>query len=533
MLRGKFSLNKDDFDIEKCIIEAGKGNREAQESLATCYLLGLYGIKEDETKGFQLALESARQGLPEGLYLLGECYRNGFGIKPNDEKAFIYYEKAAKKGNIDAIYELGVCFFKGIGVEPDNKKGEQILKKAANRDYCPAINQLANYYYNIDENEKTLKLLKRGKDLGDPESQTLLGICYAKGIGTAPDGETAFRLILEAAEKYKYGDALYWLSVLYSEGFGVEKNPDKAKAYYKQALENGYEPERKSLEDYYNEDSDCKIEIPQEGSINYIKDKEKIQTCVVYIESDTSCGSGFIISPDGYVATCAHVVADAKELHIKVTGENNERKIFRGTIIRLKKETDTAIIKIENAPNLPFVELDDREMAEMEEDVVLYGYPMGNRLNDDVKELNISIAKGYVSSHQVHKGLNVTLLDLLAPCGNSGSPVISCKTGKVAGILSAAILGDNSIDWINYMHPICYLKELIEEEYKDELIQSETEKPSSEELGLQESIDIQECEPNKKKSEKFWKWVKIGAIAAGGALLGAAAASKKGKKESE
>ncbi|MBQ3640780.1 MAG: SEL1-like repeat protein [Spirochaetia bacterium] len=528
MERGKFNLSDDNFDLEKCIIEAGKGNREAQESLAFCYIYGGHGIKADEAKGFQLALESARQGLPEGLYLLGECYECGYGIESDLKKAFDYYEKAAQKDYIFAIYDLGKFYLKGIVVEQDLKMGEKLLKKAADKDCEPAINLLANYYCSIDENEKTLKLLKRGKELGNPESQTLLGICYLKGIGVAPDVKKAIGLIQEAAEKYKYGDALYYLSELYAKGIGVEEDSAKAKYYYQQALETGYKPEKKALEEYYNENFEGEITIPQEGSINYIKGKEKIQTCVVYIESDTGSGSGFIISPDGYVATCAHVVDGSKELHIKVTGENNERKIFKGTIIKLKKETDTAIIKIENAPKLPFVELDDREKTEMEEDVVLYGYPLGNRLNDDVKELNISIAKGYISSHQVYEGLNITLLDISAKCGNSGSPVISCKNGKVTGIFSGSINIPNDflVEEVNYMHPICYLKELLEE--KSEPEPEKTVANSSEELAPQETEEISE-EPEKKGSKKFWKWMKIGAIAAGGALLGAAAVSKKNK----
>lgn len=187
MFRGKFDLRKDDFDVEKCIIEAGKGNREAQESLAFCYIYGAHGIKEDEARGFQLALESARQGLPEGLYLVGECYEGGYGIEPDPKKAFDYYEKAAKKDYTLAICNLGNFYLKGIGVEQDLKKGEHLLKKAADKDCEPAINLLANYYCSIDENKKTLILLKRGKELGNPESQTSLGICFFAGIGTTPD----------------------------------------------------------------------------------------------------------------------------------------------------------------------------------------------------------------------------------------------------------------------------------------------------------------------------------------------------------
>ena len=527
MFSGKFDLRKEDFDIEKCIIEAGKGNREAQESLAFCYIYGVHGIKEDETRGFQLALESARQGLPEGLYLLGESYECGYGIEPDVKKAFDYYEKAAKKDYTPAICDLGNFYLKGIGREQDLKKGEKLLKKAVDRDYSPAIVPLADYYYGIDEKEKAVRLLERGKELGDPEAQTYLGLCYLFGNGITQNEKKGFSLVQEAAEKYKHGEALYYLSEFYTKGIGVEKNPTKAKYYYHQALENGYKPEKKSLEDYYNEEPEGNIEIPQEGSINYIRDKEIIQTCVVYIESDTGAGSGFIISPDGYVATCAHVIDGAKKLHIKITSKNNERKVFKGSIYKKNETTDSAIIKIENAPKLPFVELDDRKETEIGEEVVIYGYPLGSILNDDVFDLNISFAKGNVSSTQIDKGIKHTMLAISAKSGNSGSPIISCKNGKVVGIFRGSINVPNEflVEEINYMHPICYLKELLEEKPEPE-----TEKEidnSSEELASQESEEIPEEKPDKKGSKKFWKWMKIGAIAAGGALLGAVVASKK------
>lgn len=527
MFRGKFDLRKEDFDVEKCIIEAGKGNREAQESLAFCYIYGVHGIKEDETRGFQLALESARQGLPEGLYLLGECYECGYGIKPDVKKAFDYYEKAAKKDYTLAICDLGNFYLRGIGIEQDLKKGIKLLKKAVDRDYSPAIVPLADYYYGIDEKEEAVKLLERGKELGDPEAQTYLGLCYLFGNGTAQNEKKGFSLVQEAAEKYKHGEALYYLSEFYTKGIGVEKDPAKAKHYYHQALETGYKPEKKSLEDYYNENSEGEIEIPQEGSINYIKDKEKIQTCVVYIESDTGTGSGFIISPDGYVATCAHVVAGSEKLHIKLTDANNKKKTYKGSIIKVNETTDTAIIKIENALGLPFAELDDREAAELGEDIVLYGYPLGDDLNDSAFDLNVSFNKGYVSSNQVLDGIKVTMLDISAKHGNSGGPLISCKTGKVIGTLTARVPFNDPGDIVIYMHPICYLKELIEEKPEPEP-KNEVDTPSME-LAPQEPDEIQEDKPDKKGSEKFWKWVKIGAIAAGGAIIGAVAASKKNK----
>src|SRR6202041_3073793 len=61
-------------------------------------------------------------------------------------------------------------------------------------------------------------------------------------------------------------------------------------------------------------------------------------------------GSGFIVSPDGYVLTNAHVVADASEVTVKLT----DRREFRAKVIGVDKRSDVALIKIP-ATGLPTV----------------------------------------------------------------------------------------------------------------------------------------------------------------------------------
>ena len=66
-------------------------------------------------------------------------------------------------------------------------------------------------------------------------------------------------------------------------------------------------------------------------------------------------GSGFIVTPDGYVLTNAHVVADASEVTVKLT----DRREFRAKVIGVDKRSDVALIKIP-ATGLPTVRLATR-----------------------------------------------------------------------------------------------------------------------------------------------------------------------------
>ena len=67
-----------------------------------------------------------------------------------------------------------------------------------------------------------------------------------------------------------------------------------------------------------------------------------------------SLGSGFILSPDGYVLTNAHVVNAAEEIVVKL----NDKREFKAKVIGADRRTDIALLKID-ATNLPKVSIGD------------------------------------------------------------------------------------------------------------------------------------------------------------------------------
>ena len=62
-------------------------------------------------------------------------------------------------------------------------------------------------------------------------------------------------------------------------------------------------------------------------------------------------GSGFIVSPDGYILTNAHVVKGASDVTVKMT----DRREYKAKVLGADTRTDVAVIKIE-AANLPIVQ---------------------------------------------------------------------------------------------------------------------------------------------------------------------------------
>jgi serine protease Do len=138
-----------------------------------------------------------------------------------------------------------------------------------------------------------------------------------------------------------------------------------------------------------------------------------------------SLGSGFIISPDGYIMTNAHVVASADEILVRLT----DKREFKAKIIGSDRRTDVALIKIE-AKNLPVVKFGDPAKLKVGEWVVAIGAPFG---------FENSVTAGIVSA----KGRSLPeenlvpfiQTDVAVNPGNSGGPLFDMK-GEVIGINS-------------------------------------------------------------------------------------------------
>ncbi|MGH8263140.1 MAG: trypsin-like peptidase domain-containing protein, partial [Steroidobacterales bacterium] len=83
-------------------------------------------------------------------------------------------------------------------------------------------------------------------------------------------------------------------------------------------------------------------------------------------------GSGFIISPDGYILTNAHVVADASQVRVRMS----DRRELSATVVGIDRKSDVAVIKVD-AQNLPTVTLGDPSKVKPGEWVVAIGSPFG------------------------------------------------------------------------------------------------------------------------------------------------------------
>ncbi|MGN6230124.1 MAG: DegQ family serine endoprotease [Trinickia sp.] len=140
-------------------------------------------------------------------------------------------------------------------------------------------------------------------------------------------------------------------------------------------------------------------------------------------EANNGVGSGFIVSPDGYVMTNAHVVDDADNIYVTLT----DKREFKAKLIGVDDRTDIAVVKID-ASSLPTVTIGDSNKVRVGEWVVAIGSPFG---------LDNTVTAGIVSAKGRETGdyLPFIQTDAAVNPGNSGGPLINMQ-GEVIGINS-------------------------------------------------------------------------------------------------
>jgi len=144
-------------------------------------------------------------------------------------------------------------------------------------------------------------------------------------------------------------------------------------------------------------------------------------------------GSGFIVSPDGYILTNSHVVDDSSEVTVKLT----DRREFIAKVIGVDKRSDVALIKIA-ATGLPTVHFGDSSRLRPGQWVVAIGSPFG--FENSVTAGVISGLHREIPGSAAQSRALVDLIQTDAPIspGNSGGALLDTR-GQVIGINDAYI----------------------------------------------------------------------------------------------
>jgi len=136
-------------------------------------------------------------------------------------------------------------------------------------------------------------------------------------------------------------------------------------------------------------------------------------------------GSGFIISPEGYVLTNAHVVSAGDDIRVQLT----DKREFKAKLVGADRRTDVALLKIE-AADLPYVKIGNPDSVQVGEWVAAIGSPFGF---ENTISAGIVGAKGRSLPAETYVPYLQT--DVAVNPGNSGGPLFNLD-GEVIGMNS-------------------------------------------------------------------------------------------------
>ena len=160
-------------------------------------------------------------------------------------------------------------------------------------------------------------------------------------------------------------------------------------------------------------------------------------------QDNKTLGSGFIISNDGYILTCAHVVENATEILVRMT----DRREFVARLVGADRRSDVALLKIEGS-NLPMVRAGDPGKVKVGEWVLAIGSPFG---------FEASVTAGIVSAkgRSLPRENYVPFIqtDVAINQGNSGGPLFNMQ-GDVIGMNSQIFSRTGGFMGLSFAIPI-------------------------------------------------------------------------------
>lgn len=293
-------VEKDDNKAEKYFEKAvASGYVEAYLNWANFYMFApfTYEVK-DARKGFQLLMKGAEYDEPGCLASIALCYYNGCAVNQDKKNALKWYKKAAASGNAYSFYMIGHMYYYGDGVETNELLAWEWFEKGAamsdsrslnmqgvmcldgyapgkeKKDCIPYFEEsaflggfcaelsllklydlfrtkdLENYdIFKVDDStfldypwaekdaRKAVDYLKRAAEMGNADALLKCGVLLTDIERSYSDEIVGYGYLKQALEKKNYKAALQ-LGYLYENGIGVPMDEEKAKEFFKLAVEN-------------------------------------------------------------------------------------------------------------------------------------------------------------------------------------------------------------------------------------------------------------------------------------------------------
>jgi len=160
-------------------------------------------------------------------------------------------------------------------------------------------------------------------------------------------------------------------------------------------------------------------------------------------------GSAFVISADGHLLTCSHVLDDAAIVTVTLGG-----KSYRAVVRHSDRKLDVALLKIE-ATDLKALPVGDAAAVEIGIDVRAFGFPLS-----DVLGGNLTATRGTVSGIVARDRRRLFQVDAPINPGNSGGPLVN-ESGEVIGVVNAKIAGF-AVSNVGFAIPVDQVRDMVQ-----------------------------------------------------------------------
>jgi uncharacterized protein len=260
------------------------GNTDALRALAQFYLQGVpaAGIDQSVEKAKALFEKGSTAGDGASTLALFQLYAGGVKdgnetqLIPQDTKqALALLTKAAEvQENPQAMGILAGLYFgggdpKGINIEKNPQKAIDMFKKAADKGNPTANRSLAILHENGSESvvtrdlEKAAEYYTKAANAGDPQSQFRLAVAHELGMGEvdkdgkvtkviiAPNQQKTALDLYRIAAQSGMAEANYNVGMYYENGAVVDKDAEKAFAFFMRAAQGGLAQAQHKVATYY------------------------------------------------------------------------------------------------------------------------------------------------------------------------------------------------------------------------------------------------------------------------------------------
>lgn len=169
-----------------------------------------------------------------------------------------------------------------------------------------------------------------------------------------------------------------------------------------------------------------------------------------FAPEESSMGSGFILSRDGYILTTRHVIAGADHIIVRLSDHRELEAELVGEDVR----SDIALLKVE-AEDLPVVEIGSSNDLRVGEWVLAIGAPFGF---DSTVTAGVVSATGRSLPSENYVPFIQT--DVAINPGNSGGPLFDLD-GRVVGINSQIISRNGGFMGLSFAIPIDFAMDVV------------------------------------------------------------------------